>query len=286
MSEARDVLTGERDYLLTSLADLEREHAAGDVDDDDYASLRAGYVSRAAELLRQLAVLEEAAGDPRGGAGPASQPGHVAPAGPSRRHGVARLRRFLGRRRTRRVLVAAGCACLAGLASVVALSLAGVRLPGQTATGTVSEPASVQIAQDLDEASVLGSAGEVVKAVQAYRQVLALDPRQPEALAYLGWLDRLTGEARHDPALVRGGDALISRAVAVSPAYPDARAFDAIALLQDRHDVAGGLSELRAFLGDRPSSSLLDALGPSIVTTFRDAHQPVPGQLQRFGHGR
>ncbi len=287
MSETREALAGERDYLLTSLADLEREHAAGDVDDLDYETLRAGYVARTAELLRQLSSLEQAgAGASRAalgaGSGSAGASTPAPGAGVERADRMLALRRRLGRRNTRRALLAGGCVCLAGLATVVALSLAGVRLPGQTPTGTVSEPASVQISQDLNEASLLGTGGEVVEAVQAYEQVLALDPAQPQALAYLGWLDRLTGRDRHDPTLVRAGDALIARAVAVAPGYPDARAFDGIALLQDRHAEAAGLAELRAFLADRPSSALLAALGPSLVATFRDAHQPVPAVLRRF----
>jgi hypothetical protein len=295
---AREALVSERDYLFGSLADLEREHAAGDIDDRDYETLRAGYVARAADLLRQLQLLEQ----PAGAGGPHASGRHRAArrgAGEPRRTGrrrhagsraprprLARLRRRLGRRRTRRVLVGLSCACFAALATVVALALAGVRLPGQTPTGTVSEPQSVQIGQDLDEASVLGSSGDIVQAVQAYEQVLDLDPRQPQALAYLGWLDRLTGRSRSDATLVRAGDSLIARAVAADPGYPDARAFDGIALLQDRHDDAAGISELRAFLRDGPSSSLLDALGPSLVTTFRDARAPVPAALRRFERPR
>src|SRR5690606_11827339 len=47
-------LEEERRFLLRSLADLEREHAAGDVDDDDYAELRDGYTVRAAATLREI----------------------------------------------------------------------------------------------------------------------------------------------------------------------------------------------------------------------------------------
>lgn len=287
MSERSEARLGERDYLLTSLADLEREHAAGDVDDVDYQTLRAGYVARAAELLRELSPGEStdvpgAANGSATAAGDIGATGAVGRSGAAPRLPGAAWRRRLGRRRTRRWLVAVACCCFAGIATIVVLSLAGVRLPGQTATGTVSEPVSVQITQDLSDAELLGSAGEIVQAVQAYEQVLALDARQPEALAYLGWLDRLTGRDRHDAPLVAAGDQLIAHAVAVAPNYPDARAFDGIALLQDRHDDAAGLAELRAFLGDRPSTALLDALGPSLVTTFRDAHVAVPPGLRRF----
>ena len=46
-------LEAERRFLLHSLDDLEREYEAGDVDLDDYDTLRDGYVSRAAAVLRE-----------------------------------------------------------------------------------------------------------------------------------------------------------------------------------------------------------------------------------------
>jgi tetratricopeptide (TPR) repeat protein len=47
-------LEEERRYLLGSLKDLERELAAGDVDDEDYTTLKNGYTVRAATVLREI----------------------------------------------------------------------------------------------------------------------------------------------------------------------------------------------------------------------------------------
>ena len=47
-------LEDERRFLLRSLRDLDAEHAAGDVDDHDYATLRDGYTKRAADVLRAI----------------------------------------------------------------------------------------------------------------------------------------------------------------------------------------------------------------------------------------
>ena len=47
----RAELEEERDFLLRSLEDLEREHAAGDVDETDYVALKDGYAVRY-KLLR------------------------------------------------------------------------------------------------------------------------------------------------------------------------------------------------------------------------------------------
>jgi tetratricopeptide (TPR) repeat protein len=51
---ATEKLAEERDFLLASLRDLEREHEAGELADDDYAALRDDYTARAAAVLRQL----------------------------------------------------------------------------------------------------------------------------------------------------------------------------------------------------------------------------------------
>ncbi|MEM1332811.1 MAG: hypothetical protein AAGG08_05075 [Actinomycetota bacterium] len=47
-------LEEERRHLLRSLRDLEREFEAGDVDDDDYRTLRDDYTVRAADVLRDI----------------------------------------------------------------------------------------------------------------------------------------------------------------------------------------------------------------------------------------
>ena len=47
-------LEEERRFLLRSMTDLEREHAAGDVDEVDYRELKDGYTVRAAATLREI----------------------------------------------------------------------------------------------------------------------------------------------------------------------------------------------------------------------------------------
>ena len=47
-------LEEERRFLLDSLRDLEREYAAGDIDDEDYRVLKNGYVHRAAQIIKVL----------------------------------------------------------------------------------------------------------------------------------------------------------------------------------------------------------------------------------------
>ncbi len=50
----REALEAERDFLLRSIADLDAEEAAGDLDHADHDTLRDDYVARAAAVLRAL----------------------------------------------------------------------------------------------------------------------------------------------------------------------------------------------------------------------------------------
>ena len=263
---ALDALLAERDFLLASLADLEREHAAGDVADEDFSILRGRYITRAAEALREIERLEERRSQP-------------VDAVSSRRPG---LRRRLGQRRVRRVLIATGCICVAGIAFLVAAKLAGVRLPGESATGTVNVPSQVLVREELAQASVLGSERQVSAAVALYDTVLQQVPNQPEALTYRGWLIRLAGLQARSAVTVRTGDASLAHAVAVAPGYPDARALYGIALLEDTHSTGRALQQFRAFASDRPSNALLGAVGPKMAAAFVAAHATLPFVLAPF----
>jgi tetratricopeptide (TPR) repeat protein len=64
-----DDLRSQRDTLLQQLRDLEDEHAAGDLTDADYRSLKDDYTARAAAVIRQLqAIAGGGGGDGGGGA--------------------------------------------------------------------------------------------------------------------------------------------------------------------------------------------------------------------------
>ena len=55
-------LEEQRDFLLRSLADLDREHDAGDLEDDDYQTLKDDYTARAADVLRAIEERRAASG--------------------------------------------------------------------------------------------------------------------------------------------------------------------------------------------------------------------------------
>jgi tetratricopeptide (TPR) repeat protein len=161
MSLDRDVRTEldeERHFLLRSLRDLEREHAAGDIDETDYATLKDDYTARAAAVLRAL----EDGGD------------DVAPIpAPRRRTWIA-------------VVAVVALALVAG--ALVARS-SGERVAGRPSSGNIRESSGDLLAQ----ARQLVGEGKAVEAVKLYDKVLADDPRNAEAWTYRGWIIRLAG---------------------------------------------------------------------------------------------
>src|SRR5205807_2724489 len=148
-----------------------------------------------------------------------------------------RVRPDPGRRRRGFVVVAILCFVVAAGALVVAG--ATDRLPGQTSSGSVTLSDDQRLAQQLLQARVLAGQGKDLDAIKLYDKVLALAPRQPEALAYRGWLLRLAGVAGHDQALLAQGRASVGAAVAQDPSYPDAHVFLGYILLQDARDPVG-----------------------------------------------
>lgn len=219
-------LEEQRDFLLRSLEDLEREREAGDLADDDYATLRDDYTVRAAEALR---ALEAARGD-------AAPP----PAPPRRRRTVA---------------VFAGVILFAVVAGLVAASAMGSRQAGETATGGISTRQSPsQRAQACIPKIQTEGPGEAIPCFQA---VLDDDPRNVVALTWLGWAidlavtgGGLTGEQAQE--LQASSSALVDRALEVNPDYSYARAFRAV--LAFRHgDPARAKEYLADFEANKPS---------------------------------
>lgn len=67
MIDKRDGAADERDLLLRSIEDLDREFEAGDLDPDDYRSLRDDYTARAAAAIREASTRPAAHPTPRSG---------------------------------------------------------------------------------------------------------------------------------------------------------------------------------------------------------------------------
>ena len=191
---ALDALRDQRDFLLASLEDLERERAAGDLDDADYRALKDDYTARAAAVLRAL----DPAGPPVAAASQSARPG----------------RRLL--------LAGALVVLLAVVAGVLVARNAGRREAGQTATGVDLQTTTGA----LNEAGRLAAEGDLDGAIERYEEVLGEEPDNVEALTYRGWVLTLTGDVG------AGLDSLIEAAT-TDPTYPDAHAFLAIVFFRN-----------------------------------------------------
>lgn len=153
-------LQEQREFLLRSLEDLEREHAAGDVDEHDYVALRDDYTARTAAVLRELDA------------------GVVTPASPSRSS------------RKRTLVVGAAVVVFAVATGVLVAQAAGRRNPGDVATGGIRQ----SVTEKLNEAGRRAAEGDLDAAIALYDEVLQDDPVHPEALTYKGWLQTLDGD--------------------------------------------------------------------------------------------
>ncbi|MGD9704229.1 MAG: hypothetical protein AB7Q42_20100 [Acidimicrobiia bacterium] len=236
-------LEEERSFLLRSLADLEREHEAGDVDDHDYTTLKDDYTSRAARVLRAIE------------AGRAVLP---------------------PRRPTdwRRVIIGAVVAVLAVALIGWALTRDTTdRRAGDTITGG---PTGTDVNSMLVQARQLQTS-DPLASIKLYEQVLAQEPENIEALTYRGWTAAFVAlglpEGPDRDVLVSSATSFLDRARAVDPTYPDAQCFTAIARFRFAGDSQGAKEPLeRCREGDLPASvqSLVDALGASIDEALAD----------------
>jgi tetratricopeptide (TPR) repeat protein len=198
--DAYAALKEQRDFLLGSLDDLERERAAGDIDEADYEALRDDYTARAAAVLRAL---------DDGGARFAS----------ARRKGSWKL----------------GAAVIVGvLVFGAGAGLLVARSSGSRNDGASGGGGALVTRDDLAECLNRFSQGDVLEAVMCYDEVLADDPDNLEALTYRGWalvqstlvddgLEYLDRAIALDPSYP---DARVFRAIAYrdQERYDDARA--------------------------------------------------------------
>ncbi len=188
--DALAALEDQRDFLLRSLDDLEREHEAGDVDEHDYETLKDDYTARAAGTIRAIET-------------------HQARAAAVRRP-----------RSWRRLAVTvAGVAAFAVLAGVLVAQASGRREAGDALTGEIRQSTRIQLA----EARNLAGQERYDEAVEVYDEVLEAQPANAEALAYKGWVLFLSGDAP-------GATDTLTAAVSADETYPDTYAFLAIIL--------------------------------------------------------
>jgi len=236
---SRDELEEERDFLLASLRDLERERDAGELSDRDYQALHDDYTARAAVVLR---ALERGPGR----AGRTQKPEQV---------------------RTRRPLVITLGVILvvAALTGATVAAFSGQREAGAPMTGSLPDSPSGRMQQALQ----LESEGKAAEALKIYDDLLKADPRNVQALAYRGWLLKRAGLP--DLAL-----AALDQAVAIDPRFPDAHFFRGMVFYQDRRDPATAVTEFRLFLSNNPPQEMVPLVEDVLRRALAEAGQPLP----------
>ncbi len=267
-----DALANEREFLRQSIGDLEEQRASGEVDEEDFAVLDSRYRRRLTEV--EAAIADLTASD-------MATPGMAIPdMGAARQaatdNGPRVLRRRLASRRARLVIGIAAAACFVVAATLLAASLAGVRLPGESASGSVSLSSAQQEQETLDRAAILGSEGQAAEAVQLYNQVLQADPNQPDALTYGGWLVRLAGLSSKNRLVLARGDASVARAVKVAPGYPDGHALLGVILYEDFGRPLAASVQFRDALSKGASKTLLLSVAAIAAKAFAAAGKPLP----------
>ncbi len=223
----------ERDFLFTSLDDLDREYAAGDISEADYEDLKSSYVKRTADVLRSAETNEVV--------------DEVVPV--NRTRNVKKIIFSL----TAVALIAVGLGVLVARQS-------GQRLPGQTLSGGSPNSTAGLLAQ----ARQLNFS-DPIAAIKMYSEVLKTRPDEVEALTYRSWLLALTAREASDDirtAAVQAAIVGLGRATLIDPEYPDAHCFLGIVSYRFAADTATAKTELKKCQEANP---------PSEVQTFVDS---------------
>lgn len=236
-NESQSSLEDQRTFLLNSIRELDEEFAVGDLDQDDYQSLRSDYVSRTAEVIKQIESPQTTS--------TVSQTPRDATQFTQLRKNLLTLLIV--------IVVAVGSGWLVAQQS-------GQRLSGQSLTGGIED----------STASLLSRARatnfiDPKAAIDLYSQVLEVDPDNVEALTYRAWLLALIARGAGDEikklAFLSASNDL-ERAITIDANYPDAHCFLGIVRFRLGGDAVGAREQLTICASQNP---------PAEVKSFVDA---------------
>lgn len=161
----RTALEAERDFLLVSIRDLDEQHHSGELTDDRYESLLAGYTRRAAHVVR---ILDAARAEPQN---------------------VVSLEE----RRRSRLLPVLGIAAAVAACAALALGLWGASVSSDLddARSALAQEraAAAVLAQPTSEASLTGARGRLVVGDDGRAVLVVSDvPPVPAGKTYQVWV--------------------------------------------------------------------------------------------------
>jgi hypothetical protein len=269
--DERWYLTDERDFLRRSIADADRERAAGDLSDDDHALLRARDATRLVEVEAELATLgpEEPVPAPTRSTVATGTTGEAV----VERDASSRLPVW------RRMIFVVACLLIVTGGVILVVHAVQGRQPGQFSSGGVTLNQAQQIEQQLSQALALNNRGDQAGALQLYDKVLSEDPSNPAALAYAGYLQWNVGAASHVTSLMTIGRAEVAKAVQVSPSYFEGHLFLGLIDENQDHDHAAAVVQFNDFLADSPPAAELSQVAPLVIGAYQADGVPVPPAL-------
>jgi tetratricopeptide (TPR) repeat protein len=252
----RERLEAEREFLIRSLDDLDNERAAGNIDDDTYDTLHGDYTARAAAVLRQL------------------------------RDGVdlqtPEPKRPASTARTRQLMVLGAIAVFALLAVILLVQLMRDRSPGGSVTG--NNPTQSTVSAKVREQALLKQVQEnprdyaarialarfylnedLTKAIKQYDIAAQLDKKQPEPLAYGGWIRAIAAgngeiDKKTQSLLVTTAMDRFSQAIKIAPTYPDTFVFRGILRYRVLGDLRDAKSDFQRYLELAPQDGQFRSL--------------------------
>jgi tetratricopeptide (TPR) repeat protein len=267
-SDERWFLNDEREFLLRSIDDAERERDAGDMSDADYDVLMGRDRARLAEVEAELAALGPVAPASAAAASATDAADPEAEGVPRRRYGT-----------WRRIWIVAACLLILTGAIILVNHALNPAAPGQPLTGSTSNSKVVLIEDQLAAADVLGEDGEVQQALQLYNKVLTEDPGDPDALAAGGWLEWNAGVTAKSATVERAGRQSEEKAIRDAPGFYGGHLYLGLILLDQDDNAAGAIKQFTAFLADGPPAAEIKSFAPHIAPAWAQLHEPLPAAL-------
>jgi tetratricopeptide (TPR) repeat protein len=236
--DAREELLEQKRQALWALRELQFEHEAGHVSDDDYAELAARYEAEAARVLTELDRIGPAVWSVGTAAMPSAARGWRHP-----------------------LVVTSGAVALVGFGIALGVGIsrhtspdptAGLPMPGSRPLAALDSSPEAQPRQPgaVSPAMLQGmlqaarnslQEGRYSEAIAAYQAVLKRHPDNVDAMTHLGLIVAIGGHA--DAALET-----FDRALTINPDYGPALLYRGQVLYETKHDTAGAIRSWERFL--------------------------------------
>jgi len=179
----------------------------------------------------------------------------------------------------RRLGIIGSCLLIAFGLFVLVVHFVQARQPGQASSGSVTVSQAQLIEQQLQQADALNQQGSTKAALVLYDKVLSVDPSNPHALAYAGFLQWNVGSTAGVASLTRVGRAEVETAIRNNPSYGQAHLFYGLILENQDHNHAGAVAQFAQFLNDAPPASELVQAAPLVEGAYKAAGVPLPPQF-------